>query len=120
MTDGAEGPGGQSRQVDANRGGGASDRLRRNLLGRVGAHPEPARDQAVDNGRVSAGRGTTIRRKKDGALFRYCDRVGGADVIGQLHDGTLVGASTPKELMLSPAPLRREPPLPMVIAPLIA
>ena len=64
--------------------------------------------------------GTTIRRKKGVALFRYGDRVGGADVIfGEPDDSILLGAFTLEALGLSLDPLRRElRPLPMVLAPL--
>jgi len=64
--------------------------------------------------------GTTIRRKKGVALFRYGERVGGADVIfGQPDDSILLGAFTLESLGLSLDPLRRElRPLPMVLAPL--
>jgi clan AA aspartic protease len=64
--------------------------------------------------------GTTIRRKKGGALFRYRDRVGVADVIfGQPDDSILLGAFTLESLGLSLDPLRRElRPLPMMLAPL--
>ena len=64
--------------------------------------------------------GSTVRRKKGVALFRYLDRVGGADVIfGEPGDSTLLGAFTLEALGLSLDPLRRElRPLPMVLAPL--
>ena len=64
--------------------------------------------------------GTTIRRKKGVALFRYGERVGGADVIfGQPDDSILLGAFTLEALGLSLDPLRRElRPLPMMLAPL--
>ena len=53
--------------------------------------------------------GTTIRRKKGVALFRYGERVGGADVIfGQPDDSILLGAFTLEALGLSLDPLRRE------------
>ena len=62
--------------------------------------------------------GTTIRRKKGVALFRYRGRVGGADVIfGEPDDSTLLGAFTLEALGLSSDPLRRElRPLPLVLA----
>lgn len=64
--------------------------------------------------------GTTIRRKKGVALFRYEGRVGGADVIfGEREDSTLLGAFTLEALGLSLDPLRRElRPLPMMLAPM--
>src|SRR6266566_3987468 len=57
--------------------------------------------------------GTKITRKKGGAVFRYGERVGVADVIfGEEGDYTLLGA-----LSLSLDPLRRElKPLPMMLA----
>jgi predicted aspartyl protease len=62
--------------------------------------------------------GDTIVRKKGVALFRYDDRVGGADVIfGEEGDHTLLGAFTLEALGLSLDPLRRElKPLPMILA----
>lgn len=62
--------------------------------------------------------GTSIARKKGTALFRYGERVGGADVIfGQEGDATLLGAFTLEALGLALDPLRRElRPMPMVLA----
>jgi|SRR3990172_6121202 len=62
--------------------------------------------------------GTTVVRKKGIALFKYGDRVGGADVIfGEKADSNLLGAMTLEALGLSLDPLRRElKPLPMVLA----
>ncbi len=62
--------------------------------------------------------GTKIARKKGGALFRYGDRVGGADVIfGEKGDAVLLGAFTLEALGLSLDPLRRELRLlPMILA----
>ena len=62
--------------------------------------------------------GSKIVRKKGIALFRYGERVGGADVIfGEEGDSTLLGAFTLEALGLSLDPLRRElKPLPMVLA----
>jgi clan AA aspartic protease len=61
--------------------------------------------------------GTKIVRQKGGALFRYGDRVGVADVIfGQEGDSNLLGATTLESLGLSLDPLRRElRPMPMVL-----
>ncbi|MCH8206282.1 MAG: aspartyl protease family protein [Chloroflexi bacterium] len=61
--------------------------------------------------------GTKIVRQKGIALFRYEDRVGGADVIfGQEGDSNLLGATTLESLGLSLDPLRRElRPIPMVL-----
>jgi len=62
--------------------------------------------------------GTRVSRDKGIALFRYGDRVGGADVIfGESGDSTLLGAMTLEALGLGLDPLRRElHPLPMMIA----
>ena len=62
--------------------------------------------------------GSTIIRKKGIALFRYQDRVGGADVIfGEAGDSLLLGAFTLEALGLALDPLRRElKPLPMVLS----
>jgi clan AA aspartic protease len=61
--------------------------------------------------------GTKIVRRKGGALFKYGDRVGVADVIfGEEGDSTLLGAFTLEALGLTLDPLRRElKPLPMLI-----
>ena len=61
--------------------------------------------------------GTRIRRKKGVALFKYGDRIGGADVIfGEEGDSILLGALTLEALGLSLDPLRRElKPLPLVL-----
>ncbi len=62
--------------------------------------------------------GSKIIRKKGGAVFKYGDRIGVADVIfGEEGDSTLLGAFTLEALGLSLDPLRRElKPLPMVLA----
>ncbi len=62
--------------------------------------------------------GTKIVRKKGIALFKYGERVGGADVIfGEEGDSMLLGAFTLESLGLSLDPLRRElKPLPMILA----
>lgn len=62
--------------------------------------------------------GEAIRRKKGVALFRYEDKIGGADVIfGEPGDSQLLGAFTLEALGLALDPLRRElKPLPMVLA----
>ena len=61
--------------------------------------------------------GTKIVRKKGIALFKYNDRIGGADVIfGEEGDHVLLGAFTLEALGLVLDPLRRElKPLPMVL-----
>ncbi len=62
--------------------------------------------------------GSKIVRKKGIALFKYKDRIGGADVIfGEKGDYQLLGALTLAALGLSLDPLKRElKPLPMVLA----
>jgi len=62
--------------------------------------------------------GTKVVRKKGIALFKYGERIGGADVIfGEQGDHTLLGAFTLEALGLMLDPLRRElKPLPMVLA----
>ena len=61
--------------------------------------------------------GTKIVRKKGVALFKYGDRIGGADVIfGETGDSRLLGAFTLEALGLSLDPLKRElSPLPMIL-----
>ena len=62
--------------------------------------------------------GSKITRRKGGAMFKYGDRIGVADVIfGEEGDYTLLGAFTLEALGLSLNPLRRElTPLPMLLA----
>lgn len=62
--------------------------------------------------------GTQIRRRKGIALFKYGERIGGADVIfGEEGDAVLLGALTLEALGLSLDPLRRElRPLPLILA----
>jgi aspartyl protease family protein len=53
--------------------------------------------------------GDRISRKKGGAVFRFGERVGVADVIfGELGDSNLLGAFTLEALGLSLDPLKRE------------
>ena len=61
--------------------------------------------------------GSKIGRKKGVALFKYGERIGGADVIfGQEGDSVLLGMFTLEALGLALDPLRRElKPLPMVL-----
>lgn len=61
--------------------------------------------------------GSKITREKGIALFKYGDRIGGADVIfGEPEDSTLLGAFTLEALGLALDPLRRElRPLPMIL-----
>jgi clan AA aspartic protease len=62
--------------------------------------------------------GSKVVRKKGGAVFRYGERVGVADVIfGEEGDHKLLGAFTLEALGLVLDPLRRElKPLPMILA----
>jgi clan AA aspartic protease len=61
--------------------------------------------------------GTKIVRSKGIALFKYGDRIGGADVIfGEDGDSVILGAFTLEALGLALDPLRRElKPIPMII-----
>ena len=61
--------------------------------------------------------GSKVVRQKGVALFRYGNRVGGADVVfGQKGDSTLLGVLTLEALGLVLDPLRRElKPLPMIL-----
>lgn len=62
--------------------------------------------------------GDRITRKKGGAVFKYGDRIGTADVIfGEEGDSSLLGAFTLEALGLTLDPLRRElRDLPMMLA----
>jgi len=62
--------------------------------------------------------GTRIARKKGGALFRYKEKIGVADVIfGETGDANLLGSLTLEALGLALDPLKRElKPLPMMLA----
>ena len=61
--------------------------------------------------------GTKIARKKGAAVFKYENRIGGADVIfGEEGDSVLLGALTLESLGLTLDPLKRElKPLPMIL-----
>ena len=80
------------------------------LLERLGIKPLTEEEFRLANG-------TKITRKKGGALFRYGERIGVADVIfGEAGDSVLLGVFTLEALGLSLDPLRRElMPLPMVL-----
>ena len=80
------------------------------VLDRLGIRP-------LDSQEFRLADGTKIVRRKGVALFRYGDRVGGADVIfGEGADSNLLGATTLESLGLSLDPLRRElRPIPMVL-----
>jgi clan AA aspartic protease len=62
--------------------------------------------------------GSRISRQKGVALFRYGDKVGGADVVfGEEGDSQLLGAFTLEALGLTLDPLKRElRPMPMILA----
>ncbi len=62
--------------------------------------------------------GSKIVRKKGGALFKYKEQIGVADVIfGEKGDSQLLGAFTLEALGLALDPIRRElKPLPMLLA----
>ena len=81
------------------------------VLKRLGIRPLTEQQFRLANGQK-------IRRKKGGAVFKYRNRIGVADVIfGEKGDSNLLGAFTLEALGLSLDPLRRElKPLPMVLA----
>jgi aspartyl protease family protein len=81
------------------------------ILDELGIEPLATQDFRLADGRK-------ISRRKGGALFRYQDRIGGADVIfGEPEDSNLLGAFTLEALGLGLDPLRRElHPLPMILA----
>jgi clan AA aspartic protease len=62
--------------------------------------------------------GSKIVRKKGGAMFKYGEQIGVADVIfGEPGDSSLLGAFTLEALGLALDPLKRElKPLPMILA----
>ena len=66
--------------------------------------------------------GSKIVRKKGGALFKYGERIGVADVIfGEEEDSLLLGAFTLEALGLALDPLRRElRQLPMILGGFLA
>lgn len=81
------------------------------ILERLGIQPLAEQEFRLANG-------AKIVRKKGIALFKYGDRIGGADVIfGEEGDSVLLGAFTLEALGLILDPLRRElKPLPMILA----
>jgi clan AA aspartic protease len=81
------------------------------ILDRLGIKPISEQEFILANG-------AKIVRKKGVALFKYGERVGGADVIfGEDEDSILLGVFTLEALGLVLDPLRRElKPLPMVLA----
>jgi clan AA aspartic protease len=62
--------------------------------------------------------GSKITRKKGGAVFKYKDQIGVADVMfGEEGDSSLLGAFTLEALGLALDPFKRElRPLPMILA----
>jgi clan AA aspartic protease len=80
------------------------------ILNRLGIKPIAEHEFILANG-------AKIVRKKGVALFRYGERIGGADVIfGEDEDSILLGVFTLEALGLVLDPLRRElKPLPMVL-----
>ena len=81
------------------------------ILDRLGIKPIAEQEFFLANG-------AKIVRKKGVALFKYGERIGGADVIfGEDEDSVLLGVFTLEALGLVLDPLRRElKPLPMVLA----
>ena len=81
------------------------------ILDRLGINPIAEQEFILANG-------AKIVRKKGIALFKYGERIGGADVIfGEDKDSVLLGVFTLEALGLVLDPLRRElKPLPMVLA----
>lgn len=72
------------------------------VLERLGIEPLVEQEFGLSNG-------DKIRRKKGAALFRYCDRVGSADVIfGEEGDVQLLGWLALESLGLALDPLKRE------------
>lgn len=84
----------------------------RGILDKLGIKPLAEEEFKLANGE-------TITRKKGGALFKYGEKIGVADVIfGEPGDSNLLGVFTLEALGLALDPLKRElKPLPMVIAP---
>ncbi len=81
------------------------------VLDKLGVKPSAEEEFRLANG-------TKIMRKKGIALFKYGERIGGADVIfGEEGDSVLLGTFTLEALGLVLDPLKRElKPLPMVLA----
>jgi len=72
------------------------------VLERLGIQPLATQEFRLANG-------TKVQRKKGMAVFKYGERIGGADVIfGEEGDSILLGAFTLEALGLSLDPLRRE------------
>jgi predicted aspartyl protease len=84
------------------------------ILEKLGIKPLGEQQFRLDNGEK-------VIRKKGVALFKYGERIGGADVIfDEEGDSVLLGAFTLEALGLSLDPLRRElKPLPMMLGVLL-
>ena len=82
-----------------------------NVLSRLSIQPFPEDSSFLANG-------DKITRKRGVALFKYGERIGGADVVfGEEGDSNLLGALTLEALGLALNPLRRELyELPMLLA----
>jgi clan AA aspartic protease len=80
------------------------------VLNRLGIKPLTSQEFRLANG-------SRIRRAKGVALFRYKDRVGGADVIfGEEGDSNLLGSTTLEAMELGLDPIKRVLlPSPMVL-----
>ena len=80
------------------------------ILNQLGIMPLTTQEFRLANG-------DRISRRKGIALFKYGERIGGADVIfGEPGDGNLLGAFTLEALGLALDPLRRElRELPMIL-----
>lgn len=80
------------------------------VLERLGIEPLTEQEFRLANGEK-------IVRKKGGAVFRFGDRVGVADVVfGEEGDSSLLGAFTLEALGLALDPIRRElKPIPMLL-----
>lgn len=85
------------------------------ILKKLGIEPLAAQEFRLANGEK-------IVRKKGIALFKYGERIGGADVVfGEEGDAVLLGAFSLEALGLALDPLRRElKTLPMLLAILTA
>lgn len=81
------------------------------ILDKLGIRPLAQEEFRLANGEK-------ITRKKGVAVFKYRERIGGADVVfGEEGDSVLLGAFTLEALGLTLDPLRRElKPLPMLLA----
>lgn len=81
------------------------------MLERLGIRPHSNQVFELANGQ-------TMTRQKGVALFKYGERIGGADVVfGEPGDANLLGAFTLEALGLGLDPLRRQLfPLPMLMA----